>query len=42
MEKETVIGYAFLEMPDPPESLSAGGRAYWDELIPVIFDLKTA
>lgn len=42
MEKETVIGYAFLEMPDPPESLSTGARAHWDELIPTIFDLKTA
>jgi P27 family predicted phage terminase small subunit len=42
MEQETVIGYAFLEMPDPPESLSAGARAHWDELIPTIFDLKKA
>ncbi len=40
MEKQTVIGYAFLEMPDPPESLSTAARAHWDELVPVIFDLK--
>ena len=42
MEQETTIGYAFLEMPDPPESLSTAARVHWDELIPVIFDLKTA
>jgi hypothetical protein len=42
MEQQTTIGYAFLEMPEPPESLSTGARRHWDELIPTIFDLKTA
>jgi len=42
MEQETTIGYAFLEMPVAPESLSTAARAHWDELIPVIYDLKTA
>jgi P27 family predicted phage terminase small subunit len=42
MEQETTIAYAFLELPDPPESLSTAARAHWDELIPTIFDLKTA
>jgi len=42
MKLKTNIGFAFEEIPEAPESLSAGARVHWDELIPVIYDLKTA
>ena len=44
-ELDTNIGYAFEEMPEMPEmpeSLSEPACHHWNEVMPVIFDLKSA
>ncbi len=35
-------GFRLEEIPPPPENLSAAAREHWLELIPVIFELRTA
>ena len=41
-ELESNTGYRLEEIPPPPETLSPGARGHWLELLPIIYDLKTA
>ena len=41
-ELESKTRFRLEQIPEAPESLSSGAREHWDELIPIIFELKTA
>ena len=42
MDLKPSTGFAFDELPEMPESLSEPARQHWNELIPLIHDLKNA
>ena len=39
--KKSRVGYRFEEMPSVPQGLSAGAIKYWNDLLPIIFELGT-
>ena len=42
MDLRPNTGFAFDELPEMPESLSEPARQHWNELIPIIYDMKKA
>lgn len=42
MVLDSKTNFRLESIPEPPETLSAGARGHWDELMPIIFDLGTA
>lgn len=41
-ELESKTGFRLEEIPPPPETLSPAAAAHWLELLPIIFELRTA
>jgi P27 family predicted phage terminase small subunit len=41
MDLKPDTGFAFEEIPEAPQELSAAALKFWHQIIPVIFDLKT-
>ena len=39
--KKSRVGYRFEEMPSVPQGLSAEAIKYWNDLLPIIFELGT-
>ena len=42
MDLRPNTGFAFEELPEMPESLGESARQHWNELIPIVYDLKKA
>ena len=40
--EESKTRFRLEEIPPPPETLSPGAREHWLELIPLVFELRTA